>query len=406
MSPSSLRILFVSRCLPLPLHRGDRLILRHLLAALQDAGHRTDVIAFVAGEDDPGVVEASAPLCRRLVTVPERPRSPFDYLVRLVRPFPGSARACWNRGMWGAIEACLAGSRFDVVHFFGGIQVYEFRNAVRPRPAIICPYESHSLFLERALAGEAHGGWRIRTRAALAVTRRYERVMFDGFDRVVVLAPHDAEALARLAPALPVVVIPNGVALEPLAREPDAGGRPLLLFTGNLSFAPNVAAAVVLVREVLPAVKTRHPGARVALVGANPPAAVSSLAGPDVEVTGFVEDIRPHLARASCFVAPLTQGTGMRNKVLEAMAAGVPVVSTPLGCEGIGAIDGRHALVAAGSKALADQVARLLDAPSFAAVIGAAGQSLVRSRFTWPGVADRYVQLYREVIAARTESQP
>jgi glycosyltransferase involved in cell wall biosynthesis len=390
-------ILIASRCLPWPPHHGDRLILCHLLPELMRRGHACDVVALTAPEDDAEAAERSAALCRDLETVPEKRRSAWRYLGRLRQPFPRSVDESWNPEMWRAVERRLRSRRYDVIHLFGGVQVYEMGALGVRVPTIIVPYESYSLFLERALADEGGFVTRLRLLASLAVARRYERVMFRGYDRVVVLAAHDRDALLRLAPGLPVEIIPNGVRLPDVPRarcEP-----PEIVFVGNFAYPPNVRAAAILAREVFPEVRRTRPRTGLSLVGANPPAAIQKLAGSGVEVTGRVTSIGPWLARAAAFVAPITMGSGIKNKVLEAMAAGCPVVTTPLGCEGLAAVDGEHLLLGTTAAQLAAAAGRLLDDRALADRLGKAGRAFVEAHHSWAGVATKYEDLYSSVIA-------
>jgi glycosyltransferase involved in cell wall biosynthesis len=369
----------------------------HLVRTLAARGHRVDMVALALDGGDPRQVAPSRELVGGLDVVPERRRSPLDYLVRLVRPFPRSARRCWNPPMWEAVSRRVAGQRYDVVHFFGGVQVYEHRDAAAGRPRIIVPYESYALRLSRARAAAVTPGERIRARAALALARRYERTIYQGFDRVVVLSEADRAALRALRPGLPVLVIPNGVDVAHFRPAGAPAGPPVLVLHGNYAYGPNVDAARRLVREVLPRVRAEVPDARVALVGPGPPAALAALAGSAVDVTGWVADVRPFLARAACLVAPIRQGAGMRNKLLEALAAGVPVVATPLACDGIAVTPGEDALLGATPGELAAQAVRVIRDSALRARLARGGRRLVEGTYTWERVAEAYEALYAEV---------
>jgi glycosyltransferase involved in cell wall biosynthesis len=310
--------------------------------------------------------------------------------------------------MWTAVEARLRSRRYDVVHLFGGIQVYELRRLVATadgsRPAVIEPYESFSLLLERATADAGTLADRLRLRASLGMARRYERFMFRGYDRVVVLGEHDRDALLRLAPGLPIEVVPCAVRERAVRRRPTQPAE--IVFVGNFSYQPNVRAGTILVREVLPEIRRTHPDVRVALVGASPPPVIREFAAPGVDVTGFVPSIDPWLARSAAFVAPITVGAGVKNKVVEAMAAGCPVVTTPLGCEGLAVRDGEHVLLGRTPGELARAVTRVLEDPALAGRLGRAAQEHVRAHHAWPVIAAQYERMYRTVIAERSGGRP
>jgi GT2 family glycosyltransferase/SAM-dependent methyltransferase/glycosyltransferase involved in cell wall biosynthesis len=197
-----------------------------------------------------------------------------------------------------------------------------------------------------------------------------------GSDVTLVVSEEEARHLRAEAPDLDVQVVPlaNEVWPEVPARE----GRSGLLFVGGFAHDPNVDAVLHLVRVIMPLVWREMPGVGLTVVGANPPEEVRALASSGVAVPGWVEDLRPLLAGSVGLVAPLRYGAGVKGKVTEALGAGLPVVTTPLGAEGLGAVDGRDLLLASEPAAFAAHIVRLLrDAEAWEALSGA-GQDLVR----------------------------
>jgi polysaccharide biosynthesis protein PslH len=398
-------ILFISRCLPYPLQYGDRLLAYHVVSELRARGHRFDLLALYQKESDLLEVPRIVELFDHVEPIRERVRSPLDYIQRLARPFPNGPYQCWNPQMWEAIRRRLESKRYDFIHFFGGVQVYEYRNLVRGFPNIIVPYDSFALFMKRALPRATGARNRMRLQAESIMAHHYERMMYEGFDRVVFVSKTDEEYLHGLAPHLKTTVIPLGVdtdyfnPLEPSLRTPT------LVYVGNYDYSPNVSAAFALLKEILPRVRQDVPEARAIIVGANPPDSLKALAGDGVEVTGYVPDVRPFLAQAACFVVPLALGTGMKDKVLEAMAMRVPVVTTPIGCEGIAATPGEDVLVGRNNAELAEAILRLLRDEALWARVAKGGQRLVHRLYNWHQVGDQYEDLYAEVIAERRAGQ-
>jgi glycosyltransferase involved in cell wall biosynthesis len=301
--------------------------------------------------------------------------------------------------MWRTIEGLVSSNRYDLIHFFGGIQVYEFRRLIGRLPSIITPYESFGLFLEREIAQATSWLHGLRLKSTLAVTRRYERRIYEQFGCVTLVAPKDAEYLQALNPRLPTVVIPNGVDLEYFRPAYAGGGNGAITFLGHFEYDPNVSAALSLITEVLPRVQAHVPKASVRIIGAGPPASLAALARQDVEVTGWVEDVRPLLGQAACMVVPLFRGAGIRNKILEAMAVGLPVVSTPLGCEGIEATPGSDILLGKDPDELAAAIVRLLLDESLRLHLSKAGRQLVERLYSWNSVGAKYENLYHQLVS-------
>ena len=228
--------------------------------------------------------------------------------------------------------------------------------------------------------------------------RRESRRLLDAERRIavwadasVLVSPAEAELFRRLAPAAAdrVHAISNGIDHARFAAgaglpSPFAAGERPLVFTGAMDYRPNVDAVCWFARTVFPAVRAGHPAARFVVVGSNPAPEVRLLAGlPGVRVTGRVPDVRPYLAHAALAVAPLRLARGLQNKVLEAMAMGCAVVTTPQGLEGIDAQPGRDLLVASTAQRLAELVGGLLDDPAAARDLGVAARRRVVAGYGW-----------------------
>jgi glycosyltransferase involved in cell wall biosynthesis len=213
--------------------------------------------------------------------------------------------------------------------------------------------------------------------------------------------------LHQLTPALNVVIIPNGVEADDAAPE---ARQPALLFVGNYAYAPNADAARRLARDILPRVRAQFPGVQLWLVGANPPGDLSALASDTIHVTGWVDDVRPYYRRAALFVSPLAFGAGMKNKVLEAMACGCPVVGSSLSFDGMGLYAMQEAIPVEGDPRDAAEFARFvclaLADDDLRARVGANGRKLAETRYSWAQVAAQYEMLYTDVISQNAGHHP
>jgi glycosyltransferase involved in cell wall biosynthesis len=178
-----------------------------------------------------------------------------------------------------------------------------------------------------------------------------------------------------------------------------------MLFTGLMSYYPNQHGVLRFVECVLPRIVARVPHARLQIVGANPPASVRALTSPHVEVTGRVADVRPYYARAEAVVVPLWIGGGTRVKALEAMAMGVPIVSTPLGCEGLEVRDGRSVMIGDSDDALADRAVAVLTQPALRSALVAEAFP-VAEEYDWRRVGLALEAVFRRAVRPGRGAHP
>ncbi|MBZ5620159.1 MAG: glycosyltransferase [Acidobacteriia bacterium] len=208
-----------------------------------------------------------------------------------------------------------------------------------------------------------------------------ERDWLPRFWQVLAPSEHDAELARAIAPGARVAVYPNAIPATPL---PPPGNEDVIVFSGNMEYHPNRSAVRFFRREVWPLLRERWPGLIWRLVGKNPQAVRQFTSGDSrIEVQGQVDDAVRELARARLAVVPLLAGSGTRLKVLEAWAAGLPVVSTTMGAEGLPARDGEHILLADSASAFAAAVSRLLACTDLRTKLGMAGRLLLEKEFTW-----------------------
>jgi glycosyltransferase involved in cell wall biosynthesis len=233
-----------------------------------------------------------------------------------------------------------------------------------------------------------------------ATARLVERHAARQFNACTTVAAADAQVVQQLAPGVPVHVTPNGVDSDyfaplDLAEEPET-----IIFTGAMSFPPNVTAVLHFYQAILPLIRRELPNVRLIIAGRDPSASIAALArDPFVTVTGFVDDMRPWLARANVMVCPMVMGSGIKNKVLEALAMARPVVSTTMGVEALDVTSGQELMIADTPEAFAAATLALLRNPAARQRMGAAGRDLVLRRYTWDACAASYDAIYAQLAA-------
>ena len=270
--------------------------------------------------------------------------------------------------------------------------------ALETRAPVVLDAHNVETELLRSLAeSEPRRAWRLRWRWEARKTERFERGTALAVEAVCATSEHDAATFERWG-ATEIVVVPNGVDIDGIAYEEPASA-PMLVYVGSYGYRPNALAARELVKEVFPVVRRAVPHAGNRLVGREPEAVLQELP-PGVEATGEVDDTVEHLRQAAALVVPRRAGSGTRLKILEAMAAGVPVVATPLAVAGLDVRDGEHVLLGQTSHELAGQAIRLLEDRALARQLSTAARADVEQRFAWSVVARPLVELHARLGAA------
>ncbi len=387
-----MRILFVSEMIPwLPSHDGFRVSPANLIRNLFDR-HEIHLIALSRGGESKEQSEWSREYCRSFSIF--RSGSGIRAKVRAITGAVDPALARF-------VSDAVAKVRPDVLHLEGGGLAPLLRSASRGLPAILCIHDSKALRYLEFAGFTAASQKRIRLRLLSVLARYQERRWFRYADRVVVTSPFDADGLSGTVSSDRIAVIPYGIDLEHYAYQPaPEAGR--IVFTGNMSWPPNEDAAEHFARDIMPAILRRIPGASFWIVGAQPSLRVQNLSSiPGIHVTGTVADIRPWIWSAAVYASPLRFGLGVKNKILEAMASGAPIVATSRSLSGTPLIDGRHALIADDDEKFGDSVARLLADPTLCESLSREARRKVEAEYSWHSIASAFEVLYREILARR-----
>ncbi len=405
-----MRVLMLTSRLPYPPLRGDRLRTWNTLRSVSER-HEVDLITFTDdGDHDTNV----AALRERadVTTVPlSRRASYINMAARLLSPAPFQASYYQSSAMRAAVQRALREREYDVVF------VHLFRMAqfvLGPDGSVMKqhPGQVHVMDLTDAISAELLASLPHRPapiRPAYAWEARkiaaYEARITRAFDESWVVSASDRDAILGLAPGAPVRVVTNGVesALFDLAPHADlkqsragidSAAARTVLFVGNLSIPHNIDAVTHLARDIMPLVITRQPQARLRVVGHSLTPAVASLGDLGwVDVAGYVESLTEVYRTGEVFAAPLRYAAGVQNKVLEAMAAGIPSVVTEIVNRGIEADDGSEIIVRDAPEMVAAEIVRLLNDAGLRERIGLAGRSFVRSRYSWDALPARLEEL-------------
>ncbi len=411
MSPTRLNILFVSHMPASPPRFGAQARPHGLMTQVARRHDVTAVILideeFDAGECRP----AMETYCREVIFVPNphRRKGPAKRLQQL-RSLASTAsferQQVTVPALQAALDRVLRARRFDIVNlefsFLGYCNLHQAPPGER-LPAVVV--DSHNIDYDIVRQYARASGGLVRRGFAAAnwrKLRREELTAYRDADGVYLCSAADQRRLLEEVPGAHTAVIPNAADVDyyrPRPTDPPPDERTVVFF-GLLSYIPNADGVIHFVKDIWPHVAKAHPNAHCKLIGGNPPPSLLELAAPRVELTGFVSDLRPHLAPASVVVVPLRMGGGTRLKIVEAMAMGKAIVSTTLGAEGIEAVPGRDILIEDEPEAFANAVNRLLADPALTVRMGQSARKLAVERYSWSEAALALEGFYLQSLGA------
>jgi glycosyltransferase involved in cell wall biosynthesis len=371
-----LRLLVLAPSYPYPVRDGTQLRVHHLFRRLP-ADVELDLLCFDGDcgrpRELPGPLRGSV----HLLPYPERPVGlAASQWRQLFRRDPSMLWKFRSREM---AEMTASLSRQAGAVLAVGLQMGQYLHRVEPgRPRLLDNYNVEWLILDRMADTRPPSRrwfWKLEARKL----RRAERELIRAADVTIAISPVDRDGMLLLAPEASIVVVPNGVDVgyHGAIRPRPAGQPPVFVIVGSFNWHVNEDAAVWFCGQAWPLVRRELPEARLLLVGKDPSEPVRALGSlPGVTVTGTVEDVRPFVEQATAALSPLRYGSGIRNKILESFAAGRPVVTTTVGCEGIPVEHGRHLLIADDAPGFAAACVRLAREPDVAARLAAAARAL------------------------------
>ena len=396
-----MNILFVSPRQCWPVLSGAKLREYHLARAL---GRRSDITYVFFSEPRQALpTRTDLPFCKQIVAVPPPARYSAARLVRgLLGRWPLPVENYTSARMTSTIDALVARNRFDLVHLDGVHLAAYVAHLHESAPGLRLAVDWHNIESE-GMRRYAEKGPSAARRIYAAVTSRrlaaVERMLLRTAFGNLVCSERERRQLLALAPSgARIAVIENGVDLARFEShdQADESPRNRIVFVGAMDYHPNIDAMLAFARRIWPALFQAFPDWRLTIVGSSPAPPVLALAAePGVEVTGTVADVRPYYREAFAAVVPLRMGMGTRLKILEAMAAGVPVVSSSLGAEGLALAPGKDILIADREEDWHPLLASLA-VPSRRDALVEAGRKLVRSRYDWEILGRAAYEIYEQ----------
>jgi len=402
-----MRILYFSSRECWPLTSGARLRDYHLARQLARNASVTYFGLRLGDEPAAELPPASSGFDRVVIVPRDRAYTPGKLLRGLIGPDPVTVLNYSAPSIAAALDQTLRDSHFDTIQV-EGVHLVGYLPAIRntaPSAAVIADWHNiESETLWRYAANQGNAARRLFAKRTAALVQRAESILLESCDSHTVTSDRERNSLQQRSPGALLHTLPNGVDVAYYAavgaQADDDTPRHEVLFVGSMDYHANIDGVGWFVREVWPAVKRQCPALRLTIAGRTPAPSVRALAADDIAVTGTVDDVRMYYSRALAVVVPLRIGSGTRLKILEAMAAGTPVVSTRLGAEGLGVTNELNILLAETAEDFAGALARIGAVPALRAQLIRAGHDMV-SRWDWTELGAKLYRIHESARESR-----
>ncbi|HMM12719.1 MAG TPA: glycosyltransferase [Bacteroidales bacterium] len=385
--------------IPWPLEKGDKLRAYHQIRCLS-RHHEIYLCALntSSGVDQQKAFRALQPYCKSITFIRLRPHVMIWNIAKsIVSGKPIQVGYFFSQHACRRIHELINTHKPDML--YGQLlRVAEYLKDI-PLPKAI----DYQDVFSKGMARRAEvAQWPISMIFRLEYHRlmRYEKQVFDTFDLKTIISQPDRDLIPH-PDNKQILVVPNGVdqdffAPSEVSRQYD------LVFTGNMAYPPNVNAAEFLALEIMPRVWAVRPTTTLLIAGATPDRKVKALKNNLIHVSGWLDDIRDAYRQSRVFIAPMRIGTGLQNKLLEAMSMGLPCITTPLAQQSLGGEPGKELLVAEHSEALADAVIKLLTQDELAKSVALAGRAFVSRHYHWESATDKLSEAMMAIQKPKT----
>lgn len=388
-----MKILWLSQNLPYPPKTG---VLQRNYNLIREASRFAEIhlIAILKRDILPDydadlALEKLGEICASVAVIDlptETSRARFAWVLfrSLFTRLPFTVNWAESRVLADAVDNARRRETFDLA-YFDTISLAPYRRLLPGVPCALNHHNIESSLFERRIAFESNPLKRFYLRQEVRKLAAYETEIAGQFDVNVTVSELDATRLKAICPGARTAVVANGVDVEYFAaRTPESEPGHLVMVSG-MNWFPNRDAAIHMAEDIWPLVSRELPQCRLTIVGSSPPQTVVDLASrdPRVAITGFAQDVRPHIERAQVYLCPMRDGGGTRLKILDALSMSRPIVATTMALEGIAVTPERDVLVADSPAEFVRQIRRLVEDPALGRRLADSGREFVEKHFSW-----------------------
>jgi len=397
-----MKILQLTPRIPYPPDDGGKIGIFEITKHLALRGHKITLLSItsIQGNDISELME----YCNVETVIVDTSNSYAGMLLNLFSRVPYTISKYHNKLVLEKLEKLLRKNQFDVVHVDHLHMAYYgiFAKERFGLPIVLREHNVESTIWERYYREASNLFVKSYARLQFEKVYKYESRIVGDFDRCFAITEKDRERIERMNSRARVSVVPAGVDISYFCPM-DVPMEPYsIVSVASMDWPPNVEGILWFTAKIWPLVKQEIPQAAVYVVGKNPPPEIKKLASEEgIVVTGFVDDVREYMARATVLVVPLRTGGGMRIKILNALAMGKAVVSTSVGCEGIDVENNKNIYIADTEEEFAQRIIELLKDKGKREELGGEGLKLVREKYRWERIAEQIEAGYENILKAR-----
>jgi len=390
-----MKILMLTPYLPYPLLSGGQIRTYNLLKNLAKK-HEIVLFSFIRNESENRYKDELLKFVKRVETFKRRPAwSIFNILLAGLTPFPFLVSIYYSRKLQKAILEELRNYTYHLIH---SETFYVMPNIPKTKVPVLLVEQTIEFLVYQHFVETVYLPLRLLLSLDVGKIKFWEKFYWKKAKKVVAMSEGDKEVMEREVPHLDVDIVPNGVDTEDFFQiKKEKSNNPIILFVGNFKWLQNQEAVSILVTQIWPEIVKKLPRARLWIVGRYPTPEIQAYESDTIKVSGNIVDIKKVYSKANILLAPIYGPGGTRYKILEAMASGIPVVTTSQGIEGLNAKDQIHAIVRDDPKLQADATIKLLTDRSLYLQLAQNGKKMIAQNYDWKKISEKLDYLYQKV---------
>lgn len=396
-----MNILFLTTRLPYPPDSGGKVRDLNLLKGMSKR-HNVTLVSFIQNESELGNLQFLKPYCKSVEVVKEGSRIKlfFTTLIFLFTKKPFTIAKFYSSAMRQKVKILLSNNKFDLIHC-SHLHMAQYAENIKNIPKILDEHNIEFFIIKRYLKEQKNYIKKILVFLLQYLKLiKYESAIVQKFDHCFVVSETDRKNLESIVRNVATTIISNGVDVDFYRPQGDKLQSDTLVFTGRMNWYPNEDAILYFYEKIWPLIKKEVKDLHLYVVGSNPSKRIMSLSSQekDITVTGYVDDVRPYIAKSLVYVVPLRIGGGSRLKILEAMAMGKAIISTSIGCEGLTVSDNENILIADSPEQFAKSTIPLLRDHELCKKLGDNARKLVENLYSWDKITAEMESSYEPVI--------